>query len=166
MSKSWDASSKRGKANLGRQSSQRLNRHVTPDIPGVTNPERGVYALHSRVASAEAAFSCQSNQVLVQAVLGAEHRAVYIGEDLHAVQAVRATLPYIRSDVPILIIFRALGLVADKDILQHVVYDFNDTAMMEALRPSLEEAFPIQSQEVRWNYGNHTRLLWTLEGGH
>ena len=62
----------------------------------------------------------------------------------------RATLPYIRSDVPILIIFRALGLTADKDILQHVVYDFNDTAMMEALRPSLEEAFPIQSQEVRW----------------
>ena len=68
---------------------------------------------------------------------------------VHAVQAVRATLPYIRSDVPILIIFRALGLTADKDILQHVVYDFNDTAMMEALRPSLEEAFPIQSQEVR-----------------
>ena len=65
-----------------------------------------------------------------------------------ASQAVRATLPYIRSDVPILIIFRALGLTADKDILQHVVYDFGDTAMMEALRPSLEEAFPIQSQEV------------------
>jgi hypothetical protein len=26
------------------------------------------------------------------------------------------------------------------------VYDFGDTAMMEALRPSIEEAFPIQSQ--------------------
>lgn len=35
---------------------------------------------------------------------------------------------------------------ADKDILEHIVYDFNDTAMMEALRPSIEEAFPIQSQ--------------------
>lgn len=64
------------------------------------------------------------------------------------VQAIRATLPYIRADIPILIIFRALGLTADKDILQHVVYDFNDTAMMEALRPSIEEAFPIQTQEV------------------
>lgn len=63
-------------------------------------------------------------------------------------QAIRATIPYIRSDVPILIIFRALGLTADKDILQHVVYDFNDTEMMEALRPSIEEAFPIQTQEV------------------
>lgn len=63
-------------------------------------------------------------------------------------QAIRATIPYIRSDVPILIIFRALGLTADRDILQHVVYDFNDTEMMEALRPSIEEAFPIQTQEV------------------
>lgn len=35
---------------------------------------------------------------------------------------------------------------ADRDILEHIVYDFGDTAMMEALRPSIEEAFPIQSQ--------------------
>lgn len=26
------------------------------------------------------------------------------------------------------------------------MYDFGDTTMMEALRPSIEEAFPIQSQ--------------------
>ena len=72
-------------------------------------------------------------------------------------------MPYIRSDVPILIIFRALGLVADKDILQHVVYDFNDTAMMEALRPSLEEAFPIQSQEVRFPTATIHGLLRPLD---
>lgn len=39
---------------------------------------------------------------------------------------------------------------ADKDILEHIVYDFGDTAMMEALRPSIEEAFPIQSQVQLW----------------
>jgi DNA-directed RNA polymerase II subunit RPB2 len=37
-----------------------------------------------------------------------------------------ATLPYIRIEIPIAILFRALGCVADKDILQRVVYDFND----------------------------------------
>lgn len=61
----------------------------------------------------------------------------------------RATIPYIRSDVPILVVFRALGFVADRDILEHIVYDFGDTEMMEALRPSIEEALPINSQEVR-----------------
>jgi DNA-directed RNA polymerase II subunit RPB2 len=67
-------------------------------------------------------------------------------------QAIRAALPYVRSDVPILVVFRALGFVADRDILEHVVHDFADAEMLEALRPSIEEAFPIQSQEVALDY--------------
>ncbi|KAK9837485.1 hypothetical protein WJX81_006043 [Elliptochloris bilobata] len=67
-------------------------------------------------------------------------------------QVMRATIPYIRSDVPILVVFRALGFVADRDILEHIVYDFGDTEMMEALRPSIEEALPINSQEVALDY--------------
>lgn len=41
---------------------------------------------------------------------------------------------------------------ADRDILEHIVYDFADTEMMEALRPSIEEAYPIQSVEVALDY--------------
>ena len=63
-------------------------------------------------------------------------------------QYIRATLPYIRTEIPIIVVFRALGFVADKDILEHICYDFSDTAMMELLRPSLEEAFVIQNQQV------------------
>lgn len=37
-----------------------------------------------------------------------------------------ASLPYVRTEVPVAILFRALGCVADKDILQRVVYDFKD----------------------------------------
>jgi DNA-directed RNA polymerase beta subunit len=37
---------------------------------------------------------------------------------------IRTTLPYIRTDVPIVLIFRALGFVNDKTILEHIVYDF------------------------------------------
>jgi DNA-directed RNA polymerase II subunit RPB2 len=32
------------------------------------------------------------------------------------------------------------------------VYDFGDTELMEALRPSIEEAFPIQTQETALDY--------------
>ncbi|KAK7376096.1 hypothetical protein VNO78_34948 [Psophocarpus tetragonolobus] len=67
-------------------------------------------------------------------------------------QYIRATLPYIRTEIPIIIIFRALGFVADKDILEHICYDFSDTQMMELLRPSLEEAFVIQNQQVALDY--------------
>ncbi|EPS65990.1 hypothetical protein M569_08783, partial [Genlisea aurea] len=67
-------------------------------------------------------------------------------------QYIRATLPYIRSEIPIIIVFRALGFVADKDILEHICYNFEDTQMMELLRPSLEEAFVIQNQQVALDY--------------
>ncbi|KAK9092542.1 hypothetical protein Syun_027453 [Stephania yunnanensis] len=67
-------------------------------------------------------------------------------------QYVRATLPYIKQEIPIIIVFRALGFVADKDILEHICYDFSDTQMMELLRPSLEEAFVIQNQQVALDY--------------
>ena len=30
-----------------------------------------------------------------------------------------------------MIVFRALGFVADRDILEHIVYDFDDPEMME-----------------------------------
>ena len=63
-------------------------------------------------------------------------------------QTIVCNIPYIRADIPILVLFRALGFVADKDILEHIVYNFDDVEMMEALRPSIEEAFPVQSQEV------------------
>jgi len=67
-------------------------------------------------------------------------------------QCIRATLPYIRQDVPIIIIFRALGFVADRDILEHICYDFKDTKSMELLRPSLEEAFVIQDQNIALDF--------------
>jgi DNA-directed RNA polymerase II subunit RPB2 len=65
---------------------------------------------------------------------------------------IQATMPYIRQDIPIVILFRALGCVADKDILEHIIYDFEDQELMELLRPSLEEARMIQSEEIALDY--------------
>ncbi|EGG18445.1 RNA polymerase II core subunit [Cavenderia fasciculata] len=65
---------------------------------------------------------------------------------------IKATIPYIKMDVPIVVIFRALGFVADKDILEHICYDFSDAQLMDLMRPSLEESFVIQNQEVALDY--------------
>lgn len=46
-------------------------------------------------------------------------------------QKIIATIPYIRQEIPIMIVFRALGFVSDRDILEHIIYDFDDTEMME-----------------------------------
>ena len=65
---------------------------------------------------------------------------------------IRSTLPYIRTDIPVVVIFRALGYVADRDIIEHVVYDLTDGEMMDLFRPSLEEAFVIQRQDVALDF--------------
>lgn len=65
---------------------------------------------------------------------------------------IRATLPYIRNDIPIVIVFRALGIVPDREVLQHICYDFNDTPMLEMLKPCIEEAFVIQDRDVALDF--------------
>jgi DNA-directed RNA polymerase II subunit RPB2 len=62
--------------------------------------------------------------------------------------ALRVSMPYMRQDIPLFIVFRALGFVSDRNILEHILYDFRDQEMMDLLRPSLEEAFPVQDQNV------------------
>ncbi|XP_076466253.1 DNA-directed RNA polymerase II subunit RPB2 [Babylonia areolata] len=67
-------------------------------------------------------------------------------------QRIIAILPYIKQEIPIIIVFRALGFVSDRDILEHIIYDFDDPEMMEMVKPSLDEAFVIQEQGVALNF--------------
>eukprot|EP00122_Pirum_gemmata_P014597 Pgem_evm1s13613 len=51
-----------------------------------------------------------------------------------------------------MIVFRALGFVSDRDIMEHIIYDFSDSEMMEMLKPSLLEAFDFQHQNSALDY--------------
>lgn len=62
-------------------------------------------------------------------------------------QAIRTSLPYIRNDIPIVVVFRALGIINDQEILDHICYDRGDAEMFEMVKPCLEEAFPIQEEQ-------------------
>ena len=65
---------------------------------------------------------------------------------------IHSTVPYIRDPVPVVILFRALGFVSDREVLEHIVCDFGDPVLMEMVRPSLEEAFVIQTRAVAQDY--------------
>jgi len=83
------------------------------------------------------------------------------------------TVPYVKKDVPLCIVFRALGYVTDKSILELIVYDFRDQQIMELCRPSLEESFFIQTQETALDYigrrgtapgsDKETRIQWARD---
>eukprot|EP00919_Chromeraceae_sp_WS-2016_P004171 GHVR01009985.1.p1 GENE.GHVR01009985.1~~GHVR01009985.1.p1 ORF type:complete len:586 (+),score=143.42 GHVR01009985.1:71-1828(+) len=60
-----------------------------------------------------------------------------------------ATLPYIRKDIPIVILFRALGVVSDRDIMARCSCEnMNDKAVLNVLKASIEEAFDFHTQDV------------------
>ena len=64
----------------------------------------------------------------------------------------KATIPYIKVDIPIWVVFRALGVISDRDILEHICYDMQDAQMLEMLKPCIEEGFVIQDREVALDF--------------
>lgn len=67
-------------------------------------------------------------------------------------QTICAAIPYINADIPIAILFRALNCISDKEILDKICYDPNDSHIMEAMRASLEEGTPFLTQEDALSY--------------
>eukprot|EP00808_Paulinella_micropora_P006901 g40410.t1 len=73
------------------------------------------------------------------------------GSDISG-NTLKVKMPYINAEIPAVIVFRSLGFLNDYSIMEHVCYTFEDTEMLGALRPSLEEAFSIQSQDDALDY--------------
>ncbi len=75
----------------------------------------------------------------------------------------KATIPYIKVDIPIWVVFRGLGVISDRDILEHICYDLQDTQMLEMLKPCIDDGFVIQDREVALDFiGNRGTPLACL----
>jgi len=55
-------------------------------------------------------------------------------------------------DIPIWVVFRALGVISDRDILEHICYDMSDAPMLEMLKPCIDDGFVIQDRDVGVNH--------------
>lgn len=66
--------------------------------------------------------------------------------------AIRVKIPKIKVDIPVVIVFRALGIVADRDILNTICFDPNDNGILERLQASIEEGFSIQDQQTALDF--------------
>ncbi|OAF68973.1 hypothetical protein A3Q56_03288 [Intoshia linei] len=67
-------------------------------------------------------------------------------------ERILCSMPFINADIPIIVLFRALGFVSDRDIMEHMIYDFGDQELVEMCKPSFDEAFVIQDQEIALSF--------------
>lgn len=61
---------------------------------------------------------------------------------------IRVQLPRVKGDIPLVIVFRALDVVSDADILEKICYDQSDREMIDMLMGSLQEGQPIQGADI------------------
>ena len=97
-----------------------------------------------------------SNRPPIQFAVKIAKKNTHMKHDLGGL--ITARIPYVKSDVDIVILFRALGLESDKDIIDFIVFDENDNTFKELLRPSLEKFFAddMNKDECLEYIGNRT----------
>eukprot|EP00439_Symbiodinium_sp_Y106_P082994 s167_g22.t1 len=114
-----------------------------------------VYAFAKKQPS-KYAWVCEIRSALFEGSAGNSGFAVKLCTNMGSKSMCRGqlvcTCPYIRTEIPLVIMFRALGIVADRDILERIVFDMSDFAMLNACRLSIEDAAPISTQEMALDY--------------
>ena len=68
----------------------------------------------------------------------------------HMGRSIRLNTSFIRSEIPVFIMFRALGIISDKEIIQHIVYDLDNKdnqRIICQLMACCDDASDIHTQE-------------------
>ena len=68
----------------------------------------------------------------------------------HMGRIIRLNTSFLRSEIPIFVMFRALGIISDKEIIQHIVYDLDNKdnqRIINELMACCEDAYDINNQE-------------------
>ncbi|RIA95112.1 DNA-directed RNA polymerase II subunit RPB2 [Glomus cerebriforme] len=59
---------------------------------------------------------------------------------------IHVKIPFIKKDIPIKILFLALGILTDEEVIDYMCFDSNDTEILNIVLSCIEEACTIQSQ--------------------
>ena len=73
----------------------------------------------------------------------------------------KATVPRFKTDIPLWILFRALGVVSDKDIYELIIGTEHDPTYDPIIRESIEEASSILSQEQALEWLGGCTNVWS-----
>ncbi len=74
----------------------------------------------------------------------------------------RANVPRVKTEIPLFILFRALGVEADKDICDLILGPEGDTTFNGVLTESIEEAAEVKTQADAYAWLSHHFITWSV----
>jgi DNA-directed RNA polymerase beta subunit len=78
-----------------------------------------------------------------------------IGKLNHMGRNIRLNTSFLRCEIPVFVMFRALGIISDKEIIEHIVYDLDNKdnqRIISQLMACCEDACDIHTQEQAEEY--------------
>ena len=77
----------------------------------------------------------------------------FSNKDILKGKSLKVNIPHCRTDIPLFIIFRALGIISDKEIIKYILYDIEgNTDKLDLLVGSIEEGSCINTQDDALEY--------------
>jgi DNA-directed RNA polymerase II subunit RPB2 len=115
--------------------------------------ENKVYTFKSSKSNTKYSHVVEIKSVLETKFLPAKNISVKLSskENVYG-KNIRVTVPHIKADIPLFIVFRALGIESDKDIVQHIVLDMKSKHMIKLLKASLVASSHIQTQQTAMEF--------------
>ena len=108
---------------------------------------RALMQKYSHIAEITSISKCRS--------IGSVIKAMILTKESSYGKTIKISLNRIRTDIPFAIIFKALGVLTDKEIVTYICGDLNSEQskqIMEIIRPSLEESSSIETKELAIEY--------------
>jgi len=77
----------------------------------------------------------------------------FSNKDILKGKTLKVNIPHCRVDIPLFIIFRAFGIISDKDIIKHILYNINNNSdKLDLLQSTIEEGSCVNTQEDALEY--------------
>ena len=77
----------------------------------------------------------------------------FSNKDILKGKTLKVNIPHCRVDIPLFIVFRAFGIISDKDIIKHILYNINNNSdKLDLLQSTIEEGSFVNTQEEALEY--------------
>ena len=77
----------------------------------------------------------------------------FSNKDILKGKTLKVNIPHCRLDIPLFILFRAFGIISDKEIIRHILYDItNNSDKLDLLQSTIEEGSCIKTQDDALEY--------------